>query len=161
MGDLCGALDNQIDDVNGIPDHIKMKTKMESKTEKTIERRKYKRYKVQDGVFAVLGPQSSRMGQLIDISNGGAAFYHKDTREMSEKNDELSILFDNNQTSVSYGPLKFQAAIVSEVTVDNGRTSNATRRCGLEFKNLTYYQRAWLIECIQNYTFSQQDTTAP
>ncbi|MFZ5572606.1 MAG: PilZ domain-containing protein [Thermodesulfobacteriota bacterium] len=130
---------------------------MESTAEKPIERRKYKRYRMQNGVFAVLGPQSSRMGQIIDISNGGVAFYHKDTHAKPEQNDELSILMDNNQATVSYGPLKFQANIVWETPIDTSRHSGITRRCGLEFKELTYYQRAWLVECIKNHTVSQQD----
>lgn len=124
---------------------------------KKVERRKHKRHKVQDGVLAVLGPNTAKMGQIIDISNGGIAFYHKDSSISIEKSHDLSILFDNNQTNGNYGPLKFQATIVSEVAVDNSRMSAATRRCSLQFNNLTYYQRAWLGECIQNYTNSENN----
>ncbi len=104
----------------------------------------------------MLGPHTAKMGKVIDISSGGIAFYHKDSKASIEKDHEVSILFDNNQTNGNYGPLKFQATIISERPLGSERMPNATCRCGLQFKNLTYYQRAWLMECIQKYTLAEK-----
>jgi c-di-GMP-binding flagellar brake protein YcgR len=122
--------------------------------EQTTDRRQHKRYSVQDGVFAVLGPFPTKMGQIIDISNGGLSFYHRNGLDSEPDTYELSILFDDNQNSINYGPLKFQAQVVSETDIKDNAESNTTpmTRCGLAFEDLTYYQRSWLADCIQNFT---------
>lgn len=122
--------------------------------EQNTDRRQHKRYPVQDGVFAVLGPFPTKMGQIIDISDGGLSFYHRNGSDSDSCSYELSILFDDSQNSINYGPLKFHAQVVSETDIndEDGATTPAVKRCGLAFEDLTYYQRSWLADCIQNFT---------
>lgn len=124
---------------------------METITQESVERRKNKRFRVQEGVFAVLGAKSGRMGQIVDISQGGIAFHHKNGDTYNGETAELSILFDDESNTVGYGPLKFQAVIVSEVPIRH-TGGTAWHRCCLQFTDLTYYQRSWLNDCIQNLT---------
>jgi len=126
------------------------------------ERRKHKRFRIQDGVLAVLGPNSNKMGQIVDISQGGLAFYHKDDGKVTNGGSELSILFDGSQSNINYGPLKFKTHIVSNVVVQNQKRQLAgnQRRCSVEFDDLTYYQKSWIIDCIQNFTLPENETAS-
>lgn len=121
--------------------------------ERVNERRKYKRFNVKPGVLAVLGPASDKMGRIIDICQGGLAFQYKEGREQAAESYELSILFDDN-SSLNHRPCKFTASIVSDVAVENEKpySTAVIRRCGLKFRDLTYYQKTWLDDCIRNYT---------
>ena len=132
---------------------------------KKTECRAHKRFQVQGGVLAVLGPYDGKVGQLIDISQGGIAIYYKDKEGQEKHVDscELSILSnDNNRLS---NPLfKFNTTVVSDIEVVSGNQFNSgvVRRCGLQFSGLTYYQKAWLDDYIQNLTSGEcEKSTAP
>jgi len=117
------------------------------------ERRNHKRYSVRPGVFAVLGPDSSRMGQIIDISPDGLAFHYKNGRDKIAKSYKMSILFDDS-LEPSYSPFIFEVTVVSDIVIESESPfSNAVvKRFGMQFLDLTYYQRAWLAECIRDHT---------
>ncbi len=121
--------------------------------ERVAERRKHKRFNVQPGVLAVLGPASAKMGQIIDVCRGGLAFHYKEGNEKSAESYELSILFDDNN-KLNHRPFKFNTSVVSDIEVVNEKPFSKAiiRRCSLEFDDLTYYQTAWLDDCIRNYT---------
>ncbi len=120
---------------------------------KKTEYRTQKRFNVQDGVLAILGPYSYKIGQLIDISQGGIAFYYKKGQERQVDSYELSIIFNDNN-SLSHRLFKFNTTIVSDIQMDNENkfSSAVVRRCGLQFSELSYYQKTWLDYCIRNYT---------
>ncbi len=42
------------------------------------ERRKYTRYSIKNGSYATISPDSTKLGQIIDISMGGLAFKYID-----------------------------------------------------------------------------------
>ncbi len=117
------------------------------------ERRNHARFKVESGVFAVLGPYSVQMGQIVDISESGLAFHYKKGGEIIADSYEVSILFDGTKDA-SYSPFKFNAKAVSDVAVANESpfSTAVIRRFGMQFSGLTYYQRSWLTECIRNHT---------
>lgn len=46
---------------------------------RTLEKRKNKRYKTIEGCYAAIGPNSQKLGQIIDISMGGVCFKYIDT----------------------------------------------------------------------------------
>lgn len=116
---------------------------------------------MQDGVLAVLGPISNKMGQIIDISQGGVAFYHKDDGKVTNGSGELSILFDGSQSSINYGPLKFKTQMVSNIVVQNQKRqlAGSQRRCSVKFDDLTYYQKSWIIDCIQKFALAKNEPT--
>ncbi len=121
--------------------------------QKKTEYRTHKRFNVQDDVSAILGSYSYKIGQLIDISQGGIAFYYKEGQERQVDSCELSILFGDNN-SLNHPLFKFNTTIVSNIEVVNENKFNSAvvRRCGLQFSGLTYYQKNWLDDCIQNLT---------
>jgi hypothetical protein len=124
-----------------------------------VERRNHIRFLVKPGVFAVLGPYSFQMGQIVDISEGGLAFQYKQGKEESADTYEVSILFDgksDNNTS----PFKFTGKAISDVEVrgTNPFSTAVIKRFSIEFENLTYYQQAWLSECIRNHTIGKVDS---
>jgi hypothetical protein len=126
----------------------------EHKMGERVEQRAHERFEAQPGVLAVLGPNSRKMGQVLDISKGGLAFNYKNGIKEPEEVYELSILLDDSN-GLNHRPFKFNAAVVSDKKVANDvQFSNATiRRCGVQFLDLTYYQQTWLDECIRNHTF--------
>lgn len=121
--------------------------------ERVNERRKYQRFNVKPGVLAVFGPASEKMGQIIDISQGGLSFNYKSGRETADDSYELSILFDDN-SNLNHRPCKFSASVVSDIEIENEKqySTAVIRRCSLRFEDLTYYQKTWLDDCMRNYT---------
>jgi len=124
-----------------------------------VDRRNHTRFMVKSGVFAVLGPYSFQMGQIVDISEGGLAFQYKQGKEKDSDLYEISILFDgkaDNNTS----PFKFTGKVISDVEVrsTNPFSTAAIRRFSMKFEDLTYYQQAWLSECIRNHTIGKVDS---
>ncbi len=117
------------------------------------ERRKHERYSVRPGVLAVLGPDSSRMGQIVDISPDGLAFHYKKGRDNLAESYKMSILFDDSLDS-NYSPFIFDVKVVSDIEIENESpfSSAVIKRFGMQFNDLTYYQKAWLTECIRDHT---------
>jgi hypothetical protein len=93
------------------------------------------------------------MGQVVDISPDGLAFLYKNGRDKISKSYKMSILFDDSLES-SYSPFIFDVTVVSDIVIENESPfSNAViKRFGMQFNDLTYYQRAWLVECIRDHT---------
>ena len=127
-----------------------------------VDRRNHIRFAVKSGVFAVLGPYSSQMGPIIDISKGGLAFQYKQGNEKIADMYEVSILFDGKSDS-NTSPFKFVGKAVSDVAVKstNPYSTAAVRRFSIAFTDLTYYQQSWLEECIRNHTVGQIDSDSP
>ncbi len=44
------------------------------------ERRKHTRYPIKNGAYATISPDSTKLGQIVDISMGGLAFKYIDTK---------------------------------------------------------------------------------
>jgi hypothetical protein len=126
------------------------------------ERRNHERYSVRPGVLAVLGPDSSRMGQIIDISPDGLAFYYKNGRDKLAESYRMSILFDDSLDS-SYSPFIFNVKVVSDIEIENESpfSSAVIKRFGVQFNDLTYYQKAWLSECIRDHTTGLLECALP
>lgn len=67
-----------------------------------FERRKHKRFHVQDGAFAVLRPHYAELlGQIIDISRGGVSFRYIASEELSNGSFKLDILLGNTILATS------------------------------------------------------------
>ena len=57
-----------------------------------LERRKHKRFQVQDDAIAVLRPIVDKRGPIIDISRGGLAFRYITAKESLDRSLKLDIL---------------------------------------------------------------------
>ncbi len=117
------------------------------------ERRKHERYKVQDGIFAMLGPAREKFGPIIDISMGGLAFQHRGRPEVSVELTEVSLLFDDKNLNFNNMPLKFNTETISDIKIKNKDHQEFPKkvRCSVQFFQLTYHQKL----CIDNLIRSQ------
>jgi hypothetical protein len=118
-----------------------------------LERRKHKRFKVQNGAFAVLGappwPHSTKVGQIIDMSMGGLAFSYIAEQEPSNGSFELGIFLADN----SFRLRKIPFETISDLEIKKGPFNSITmRRSGVQFGELTPNQISQLKYFIRNHT---------
>ncbi|MBW1893885.1 MAG: hypothetical protein JRI91_09355 [Deltaproteobacteria bacterium] len=123
---------------------------------KKTERRQHQRHKVIEDVFAVLGSGADIMGRVQEMGEGGLSFTYRDNKrkEISiQAIQELSILSDRYDT-VFHEPSKFNIKIISDINTEESTvfSSSIVKRIGIQFNNLTFYQKTWLVECMRKYT---------
>ena len=115
-----------------------------------VERRRHKRFRVKDGAFAALMPDSTKLGQILDVGEGGLSFLYIDTGETANGSRELYIYVVDKEFYISKLPVK----IVSDVRVPNKIPINpiVMRRQGVQFGELTPEQSFSLYSFIEDYT---------
>ena len=121
--------------------------RMEGK--KHAERRRLKRFQVQEGAFAVVRPECTKLGQIIDISHEGLAFQYAVTATQKNRVSELDIFLAGDG---------FYMENMSCETVSDRRATRKSskgflplRRCSVRFKDITDTQIARLEYFIQNH----------
>jgi len=117
-----------------------------------FNRRKHKRVKIKDGAFAVLRsqPNSSQLGNIVDIGNGGLAFHFLDTKEIPSGFSKLDIFISGTGLLVSDVPVE----IISQFPIEKKIPffSVSTRRFCIKFGKVTDKVRSRLNFLIQNYS---------
>jgi hypothetical protein len=103
-----------------------------------LERRKHKRFQVQDDAIAVLRPIVDKRGPIIDISRGGLAFRYITAKESLDRSLKLDILLPD--LSFYLGHLPIRTVRDFEVTSEYALGSTKTRRCSVQFGKLTQKQ---------------------
>ena len=144
--------------------------------DKKIEKRRHKRFQPIDGLFAVLSSKTikldqikhmsmaeivlkvikskpTKMGQIIDISKGGLAFWYIHEEENSNEAFKLAITYAEN--AFYSNKIKFET--ISDFEIVNGDQLNTftIRRQGLKFKELTLKQASVLDRVIRKYTVGE------
>ncbi|UCD86765.1 MAG: PilZ domain-containing protein [Desulfobacterales bacterium] len=115
----------------------------------TVERREHERFETRDGAFILLGPDSTKLGRLIDISMGGLAFSHVARTRPPDELFELDLFLVEGDFYLDKVPYE----IISDFkTYDNHFGSITMRRCGVQFGSLTQSQISELEYFIQNHT---------
>ncbi len=135
----------------------------------TRSRRTHERYQVKDGTFAVLFQDSSKLGEIIDISMAGFAFRYSDNPHMDNDRDGQAFFYQQHHQRledlatfdiflVDSGIYLDQipCKVISHIEVDSPESPNAItmKRCGLAFENLQPEQIADLAFFIKNCTQS-------
>ena len=117
------------------------------------ERRQQKRFKAQEGAFAALVAQESRLGQIKDISIRGLSFRYIDSNEKLENADELKIILGNQGLYLDNVPFKK----ISDFEIENEYNFSTVRmrQIGLEFGELTAEQKMRLDRFIQYHTINE------
>ena len=112
------------------------------------ERRKDKRFKVKDPVFAILYSSPTRTAQIVDISRGGLALHYVRNEEGSNVIDRLDIF----KSDFSFYMDNIKAKTVSDIEVVGEKSdgSKEIRRCGLQFEDLSQGQISQLESFMQN-----------
>lgn len=112
------------------------------------ERRRHKRFQVNDLVIAVSTEVSSQFGKIVNISRGGLRIRYVSDQKPTAGTSELNILTD--QFYISSVPCR----IVWENEAEN--TSSFNNRtdwyCGLEFGDLSETQRLQLEELMSHFS---------
>ena len=118
-------------------------------TKQVLERRKHKRFHVQDGTFAVLGSRYGKIGRVIDMSIGGLGFSYIVGEEQGDDSHRLSILLAEDSFHLTR--IAFKTVWDTE-TKEVPLSTVAMRRCGVEFGDLTEYQISQLEYFLENHT---------
>ncbi len=120
---------------------------------KQKERRKHRRFRAEDGAFAVLRrpwPHPTTLGRIEDINMYGLAFDYIAGEEPPHRSAELEILWNDCSFRLKKVPSK---TISDSETAIRGRSSSLKmRRRSMRFRKLTPYQKSKLEYFIQNYT---------
>ena len=117
------------------------------------ERRQQKRFKAQEGAFAALVAQESRLGQIKDISIRGLSFRYIDSNEKLENADELKIILGNQGLYLDNVPFKKISDF--EIESEYNFSTVRMRQIGLEFGELTADQKMRLDRFIQYHTINE------
>ena len=125
---------------------------MKSKTiemKKPLERRKYKRFKVKEGTFAVLRAPVTKVGQIIDISRGGLAFSHMANGEASNGLFQLDIVIIDKGFRLNKVPIKTVSDV--EIVKKIPFSSTTMRRLSVQFGELKSSHISQLTYFFQHY----------
>jgi len=120
----------------------------------STERRKDKRFRAQEGIFALLDSTSPKLGPIVDISMGGLAFRYKGKELPLTESSDLTLLFDDKRLNAHNMPLKFRTKPIANVEITEKEKSefDSKMRCCVQFEELTYHQRLSLDNLILNQT---------
>jgi hypothetical protein len=123
-----------------------------------LERRKHKRLKVENGVFASLSPQFAIIGQITNVSKGGLAFRYVASKPRTPGAIRLNILVTDGSFSIE----KLQFSSVWDLsTPDEFACGPITyRHCGVAWEKLDVSQRADIDHFMACYTVGQDRESA-
>lgn len=115
-----------------------------------LERRKHKRFLVQDDAIAVLRPNVDKRGPIIDISRGGLAFGYITSKDSSDRSSKLDILLPDLRFYLGHVPIRTVSDF--EITSELAFRGIKRKRCSVQFGKLTQEQVSQLGHFIQNHT---------
>ena len=114
------------------------------------ERRKIKRLKASYGAYAVVGPETSKLGQIKDISMNGLAFKYLADEARSNGAGELDIIVRQDCLCVKSIPI--QTVSDFELAKESAFSTVRLRQQGVQFGELTSEQSAQLEFILKNHT---------
>ena len=101
-----------------------------------FKHRKYKRYRVRDGLTVVLDPETQKGDQVLDIGMGGLTFNYVDVDVPLDAKFVINILVDDKLYLE-----KLKVKLVSNIEVgDISFRSKNIRRISVQFASLTPVQ---------------------
>ncbi len=119
------------------------------------EKRKFKRFKGKEGAFAafIRPNELINMGQVLDISMGGLCVRYLSSNEANNECVEIKI-FGSNDLFIHLD--KVQCRIVYDREIPEGSWEQiGTRRCGVEFKDLSVKHLSMLGDLIDHFAFDE------
>ena len=121
-------------------------------TNNSVEQRRHRRFRVRDGAFVLLGPDSTKLGRVVDICEGGLAFNHMARARPSADLFELDLFLIDEDFYVSEIPF----LSVWDIKVHENPFSSVTlRRCGIQFGQLNATQQSDIDYFIENHTLRE------
>ncbi len=122
--------------------------------EKIVERRKYKRLPVREGVYALIKNNSSKLGQIKNVSRGGLAFSYIANEEQMHESFKVDIFISGQGFYLKNIPSKK----ISNFHIDNKLpfATFAIRQVGIQFNELNHNQLSQLDNFIRDHTTVEQ-----
>ena len=109
------------------------------------ERRRHERYSTNDHIFVTFRPHFDRIGSISDISKGGVSLEYSVIQDYSELNDKLWVDIFCSSKKLELSNIPCRLIYDERIESDKGYIKTIeTRRCGLEFAELTSNQSARL-----------------
>jgi len=123
--------------------------------EKKIERRKHKRFLVQEGAYALLKNNSSKLGQIKNVSRGGLAFSYIVNEEQMHESFKVDIFISGQGFCLK----NISSKKISDFHIDNQLpfTTFAVRQVGIQFNELNHSQLSQLDNFIRDHTTDEQN----
>ena len=115
-----------------------------------VERRKHKRFKAKEGVFALL-TSDNKMGQIKDISRSGLTFQYVGHGEPLSGSVEMEIFSTVYDFYLKKVPVK--SVVDIEVDDDIPFSSVSMKQLRIQFGEMTRIQLRLLGYLLQHYTF--------
>ena len=124
-------------------------------TEGRIERRKHRRFVVEEGVYVLLKNNSSKLGQIKNISRGGLAFNYIVNGEEMPESFKVDIFISGRGFYLKDLPSKK----ISDFHINNKLpfSTFAIRKVGIQFNELNQSQLSQLDNLIRDYTTGEQN----
>jgi hypothetical protein len=112
-----------------------------------IERRNFNRFNVKKGAFVEVKINGSKIGEIIDISEGGLAFSYIDIGTRPEESFDVDLYFQEKGFRLQNLPAK----TISDISIKSLFALTKTRRQGVQFGELNESQTAGLKSYIENF----------
>jgi hypothetical protein len=124
-------------------------------TETRVERRKNKRFVVQEGVYALLKNNSSKLGIVKNISRGGRAFNYIVNGEGMHESFKVDIFISGRGFFLKDIPAKK----ISDFHIHNKLpfSTFAIRKVSLQFNELNQSQLSQLDNFMRDHTAGEQN----
>ena len=123
--------------------------------EKKVERREHKRFVVHEGVYALLKNNSSKLGQIKNISRGGLAFNYIVNGEEMHESFKVDIFISGRGFCLRDIPSKK----ISDLHINNKLpfSTFAIRKVGIQFNDLDPSQISQLDNFLREHTAGEQN----
>ena len=109
------------------------------------ERRQHERYSTNDNIFITFRPHFDRIGSISDISRGGVSLEYSVIQDYSALTDKLWVDIFCSSKKLELSNVPCRLIYDRRVDTDKGFLKTIeTRRCGLEFSELSPYQTSKL-----------------
>ena len=118
---------------------------------KISERRKDKRYKVQDGAFVFFGSEPAMAGKVLDIGRQGLGFTYLASKSLTSGSITLALM----STQRSFHCPALIGRTVLDFPIPK-KSITGKRRCGVEFEQLTQNQKSDIEHFIDCCTVGQE-----
>ena len=122
---------------------------------KIVERRAHKRFLVREGAYALLRNNSSKLGQIKNISKGGLAFSYIANGEQMNESFKVDIFINKIGFCLKDVPSK----IISDFHIGNRLpfSTFSIRQAGIQFNELNHSQLLQLDNFMRDYTTGEEN----
>jgi c-di-GMP-binding flagellar brake protein YcgR len=117
-------------------------------SKQTVERRKHKRFQLQIDTPVILRSHDTKAASIVDVSMGGLGFRCIGGEKLMCESMKISILPAENSNYLYKIPCRF---VWNRKVEKDHYSSITTRRCGVQFQELTPQEVSQLEHFIQNY----------